>query len=187
MKKLVIDFGPPQRSSVHLVGYALLALGMAALVFSAWQYNALIALRMPLEAEQRRLQASDGQETDAGLVAMDPLSKERMEQVAGAKSRLDAPWDALLSGIEGSVNAHVALLGLEPDVAQGAVLVRGEARDMGAALDLVRRVDGLQMLSDAHLEHHEVNVQDPHRPVQFMLAARWLATDATLQGRETGP
>lgn len=187
MKKLLIDFAPPRRSSMHLLGYAVLVLGVAALLFIAWQYKLLTEERLPLEAERRRLQVSEGQGTDATMAATAPLSKEQLDQVALAATRLDTPWEALLNGIEGSISEHVTLLGLEPDVTQGALLVRGEARDIDLVFDWVRRIDSLAMLRNAHLDHHLVNLQDPHRPVQFMLAARWPVTGAASQGRGTGP
>lgn len=187
MKKLLIDFAPPRRSPTRLLGHAALALGVAALLLIAWQYKRLTEERLPLQAEQRRLQALERQGSDATVAATDSLSKERLDQVALAAIRLGTPWTALLNGIEGSVSEHVTLLGLEPDVTQGTLLVRGEARDIASAFEWVRRIDSLPMIRDAHLDHHLVNLQDSHRPVQFMLTARWLASGAASQGRGARP
>ena len=42
-----------------------------------------------------------------------------------------------------------------------------------SVLDFMRRIDATAMLDAAHLDQHQLNLQDPQRPVLFVLVARW--------------
>ena len=127
----------------------------------------------PLQAEHDRLQHLSNQPMGNVKAPVNPLPKERIEQIVQAMGRLNAPWDALLADIESAMDERVALLGLEPDLLRKELRLRGEAKDIDSVLDFMRRIDATAMLDAAHLDQHQLNLQDPQRPVLFVLVARW--------------
>lgn len=173
MRALQIDFGPKQRSRIWYGGCALLVAGMALLGTVGWRYAAYAQMRAPLQAEHDRLQHLSNQPMGDVKASVNPLPKERIEQIVQAMGRLNAPWDALLADIESAMDERVALLGLEPDLLRKELRLRGEAKDIDSVLDFMRRIDATAMLDAAHLDQHQLNLQDPQRPVLFVLVARW--------------
>jgi Tfp pilus assembly protein PilN len=69
----------------------------------------------------------------------------------------------------------VALLQIESDVDKQHVKISAEARTLGAMLDYLRDLEGRSILSDVYLQSHQIQQQDPERPVRFVLTATWLA------------
>ncbi len=185
MRALQIDFGPRQRSRIWYGGCVLLVAGMALLATTAWRYAAYMQIRTPLQAEHDRLQHLLNQPMDDMKAPVNLLPKERTQQIVQAMGRLNAPWDALLTDIESAMDERVVLLGLEPDLMQKALRLRGEAKDIDAVFDFMRRIDATAMLDAAHLDHHQLNRQDPQRPVQFVLVSRWsVAGSAPISGAD---
>lgn len=172
MRALQIDFGPKRRSRIWYGGCVLLLAGMASLGGVAWRYAAYAQIRAPLQAEHDRLQHLLDRPIEV-KAPLNLLTKERIGQLVQAMSLLNAPWDALLTDIESTMNERVALLGLEPDLAQKTLRLRGEAKDIDSVFDFMRRIDAAAMLDAVHLDHHQLSLQDPQRPIQFVLVARW--------------
>jgi len=146
MRALQIDFGPKQRSRIWYGGCALLVAGMALLGTVGWRYAAYAQMRAPLQAEHDRLQHLSNQPMGDVKASVNPLPKERIEQIVQAVGRLNTPWDALLADIESAMDERVALLGLEPDLLRKELRLRGEAKDIDSVLDFMRRIDATAML-----------------------------------------
>jgi len=91
---------------------------------------------------------------------------------------LGAPWNQLFAEVERAVGADVALLDLQPERAAGRVTIAGEARNLEAALAFAERLGRGPALADAVLAAHELRVQDPQRPVRFIVNARWTSGGA---------
>lgn len=103
-------------------------------------------------------------------------SPQRAAELARARAvlaSLAAPWEELFADIEASVGPGVALLGIQPDLANGRVVVAGEAKSIRHGLAFADRLGRGRVLHDAALTHHEVRTQEPERPVRFTLEARW--------------
>lgn len=115
--------------------------------------------RLKRESERRRLLASVG----------------RQEQDAVTETRLSSPsasrWESLLTSLENAGNDSVTLLGLEPGSRE--ISISGEARNLGAALDYVQRLQGASVFAEVHLARHEIVMENPYRPVRFTLQAGW--------------
>jgi hypothetical protein len=87
--------------------------------------------------------------------------------------RLSLPWDSLFLTMESAAGGEVALLALEPDAEKQVVKVSGEAKDFTALLNYVTRLEAQEAFGPVYLQSHQVQLQDPQRPVRFALHAVW--------------
>lgn len=84
-------------------------------------------------------------------------------------------WDRVFLAIESASAPDVALLAIEPDPRKGLIRVTAEAKEKGAMLDYVDRLQAAQPLQRVMLEQHEVLSEVPERPVRFVVSAAWVA------------
>ncbi len=122
--------------------------------------------KLKREAERRRVLASlSRQSPEAGL------SEQRLPSPSAAR------WESLFAALENAGNDSVTLLALEPGSGSGSgsaeISLTGEAKDMGASLDYVKRLQTSRVFADAHLVKHEIVKDHPYRPVRFTLQATW--------------
>jgi Tfp pilus assembly protein PilN len=87
--------------------------------------------------------------------------------------QIDLPWEDLFRAVESSPQTEVALLSIDPDAKQQRLKLTAEARNLPAMLDYVRYLQQQGSLSDIYLQSHQVQRQDPERPVRFVLIATW--------------
>jgi Tfp pilus assembly protein PilN len=80
----------------------------------------------------------------------------------------------LFKAVESSASDRVALLSIQPDEKRGTVSIGGEARNVEAMLDYVRRLQRSGTLSNIYLVNHQVEQRDPQTPVRFSVVATWL-------------
>ncbi|NTV94330.1 MAG: PilN domain-containing protein, partial [Thiobacillus sp.] len=88
-------------------------------------------------------------------------------------NQLALPWDRLFSAVEESSGADVALLVMEPDTLKGLVRIGGEAKHLDAALAFVKQLGAHPIFTRVALQNHQVQQQDPQKPVRFSLVAAW--------------
>lgn len=169
---LQLEFAP--RTGVRRIGGMLLLAGVVLACWLGYDYrersNTLAGLEYRLRAQQDRTRAVPATRNAAQL-AQEQAELKLMAQVQG---RLGLPWDALFNEIEATVDEHVTLLSVEPDAEKGALHVTAEARDLGAMLAYGKRLAASARFKDALIQSHQVQVQDPQRPVRFVVAAQWL-------------
>jgi Tfp pilus assembly protein PilN len=119
-------------------------------------------------------------ETETGLMAPvrsapRAVPKERLEEeaksAAGVVRQLTLPWAALIGTLEQAATREVAILQLQPDAEQRLVRLSGEARDREAMFQYLRRLSAAPGLGDVHLVSHQVQLEDPQRPIQFAVQA----------------
>lgn len=147
----------------------------------AWPGAALLALALVLALGlwlgyrdvQRELATL--QET-TGLVAQDtraarPVNPARIDEqqksVHFAMRQLALPWVPLIESLEQATTPDVAVLVLQPDGLQGVLRLTAEARNREAMFDYLRRLDGSATLAEVHLVSHQLQLDNPQRPVQF--------------------
>ena len=118
-------------------------------------------------------------ETQSGLVPPErpakPIPRERIEEEArnaeAVVRQLTLPWAALIGTIEQAATREVAILQLQPDAETRLLRLTAETRHREAMFDFVRRLGAAQGLADVHLVSHQVQREDPQRPVQFSIQA----------------
>jgi dipeptidyl aminopeptidase/acylaminoacyl peptidase len=115
------------------------------------------------------LHASAGSRGGAGPEGL-VLEVKRANEVL---RQLSLPWEELLQAVESAAGREIALLALEPDTEKQVVKISGEARDMAGLLDYITRLEEQKVFGPVFLQSHQVQLQDPERPVRFSLLAVW--------------
>jgi len=166
MKRLELDFiAPPRRPIWPGVLLLAVALGLAGVLGTHYH-----TLRLKLE----RL------ETAGGLVAGErrpqrAIPRERIEEEAknaeAVVRQLALPWASLVETVEQASTRDVALLQLQPDAQQRLLRLTAEARHQEAMLEYLRRLVSASLLADVHVVSHQVQQEDPQRPIQFAVQA----------------
>jgi len=85
--------------------------------------------------------------------------------------QLALPWGAIIESVEAATTADVALLQLQPDAQQRQLRLGAEARSQQAMLEYLQRLAAARALSEVHVVNHQLQVEDPNRPVRFTVQA----------------
>lgn len=98
------------------------------------------------------------------------LDEEAKSAEAVVRS-LTLPWAALVQAVEQAATRDVALLQLQPDAESRLLRLTAEARNREAMFEYVRRLAAAPGLVDTHVVSHQVQRDDPQRPIQFSVQA----------------
>jgi len=177
MQTLTLDFHRKSRN-IPWSGLLVLALGLALVagVGAAYLDNseriALVEAKAKANdrASRRQQVVSRGSASDLQKVA---LEVKRANEVIG---QLSLPWEELFKAVETSDRKQIALLSIEPDPQKRQVKVTAEARNLAAMLNYARSLERQQLLTDIFLQSHQVQQQDPEKPVRFVFTATWMIT-----------
>jgi Tfp pilus assembly protein PilN len=104
--------------------------------------------------------------------------RELDEQTKNAEAvvrQLTLPWGRLIEALEETGGKDVAILQLQPDAQQRVLRVTAEARNQEAMVDYLRRLSEVQGFSYVHLLNHQVQQENPQRPIQFTAQASFKA------------
>jgi len=166
VRRVHLDYIVPARAP-RWPGVALLA---AALGLAGWLGSAYL----DAQKELARLEAA------AGLIAPErrPARAVPPERLAEETKRAEAvvreltlPWAALLRSLEDASMREVAVLQLQPDAQLRVVKLTAEARSQDAMFRYLRRLAEAKNLGETHLVSHQVQRDDPQRPIQFSVQA----------------
>src|SRR5438552_7976521 len=165
-RRLELDYVAPVRRPLW-PGLVVLAVSLAVA-------GGMLARYRDAQREVVRLEA------ESGLIAPDrrparAVSRERLEEEAklaeSVVRQLTLPWAKLIGTIEQAASRDVAILQLQPDAEQRLLRLTAEARDREAMFEYLRRLGGAQGLAEVHLVSHQVQREDPQRPIQFAVQA----------------
>jgi len=191
MNRLDLDFAPRNaRFWWARAGLALrtaLAGALMTLAAGLWWWMALHTERLQLQAALRDAAPAVMQGTQdraplaaKGAQALDALQTKAMNQALLALNR---PWSALWDALERVSSApgvQVAILEMRPDAAsdqdpnagQGLRLL-AESKDSAHMLGFMRQLRAEPFFVSAVLSSHQVNAQDPNKPLRFEVNLRW--------------
>jgi Tfp pilus assembly protein PilN len=164
--RVELDYLAPPRRTIW-PGLAMLALSLALGGYLLARYQDARQARVRIEAE-------------SGLLSPErrparALPRERLQAEAKAAEavvrQLTVPWAGLIGALERASNRDVALLQLQPDADQRRLRLTAEARDREAMFAYLRRLETSPALLEVHLVSHQVQNDDPQRPIQFSLQA----------------
>jgi len=152
------------------VGLALLALALALLVWIGSDYLGLTRQAARLEAKAAQIAQTHPRLRKENLTAAE--MRDRAQEVKRANEvlrRLTMPWERLFQAVESSSGKEVALLTIDPDMEKGVVKISGEAKNLAAALAYIQRLEKQEMFGTVYLQSHQIQRQDPEKPVRFSL------------------
>ena len=107
-----------------------------------------------------------------------PIGEAQATAVNAAVAQLNIPWRDLLDAVESATPKEVALLSLEPDAHKNILRGVAEAKTSDDMLSYVEQLKKPGFFDLVVLTKHEVNEQDPNKPLRFQFEAHW-------QGGET--
>lgn len=168
MKAIDIDFARPRRR-----GFALLA-GLVAVIAAGVLLERQRAAEAELDDWQQKWRSLAARtERPAGKRAEQVRFTEEIARANRIVDRLGLPWGELLSAIDATAIDDVTLLSVEPDVERKEVRILAEAKDSKAMLDYARILQQSRPLSHGFIASHQINNQDPQKPVRFTAVAVW--------------
>lgn len=118
-------------------------------------------------------------EAQSGLIPHErpvrEVPRERLEQEAKSAEavvrQLTLPWAGVIGAVEQAATKEVAILQLQPEADSRLLRLTAETRHREAMFDFLRRLSAAGGLTDVHLVSHQVQREDPQRPIQFSVQA----------------
>ncbi|SFU62305.1 hypothetical protein SAMN05216350_103195 [Polaromonas sp. YR568] len=174
MRALDLDY-IPRPVAAKRAGLAILLLAVLVAAAMPALYVHYADQKQALQARHRQLERS--QQYQAGHTTLSGAAlQEAQSEIKRANEvilQLDLPWGPLFEAVEGSSHETVALLAIQPDAQKRMVSLAAEAKDMPSAVAYVKRLGREPILSDTHIINHQVQEQDPDKPLRFSVQAVW--------------
>ena len=177
MKTVRIDFAPRGlRRALFRAPRITWALLWGAIVLAPSTITSHIQYRERLQQHERRVArvaAATAAPAAAPAPVRPPLPAAQVTAVNATVRQLNLPWRALHDAIQAATPATVALLALEPDAKKSSVRITAEAKSSDEMIAYVEQLRAVDWFSGVLLTRHEINEQDPNRPIRFQIDAQW--------------
>ena len=180
MKQLHIDFSSPSlQRTLHRTGalsWAMVAVALLLCAAAGWTGWRLLQQQQADQATlaAARLRAAVPAPAPVGK-ATPPVTEVQASAVNAAILQLNLPWRALHDAIADATPAEIAMLALEPDARKRSMKITAEAKSSDAMIGYVEELKKQELFGSVSLTRHEVNEQDPARPIRFQIEAEWVA------------
>ena len=156
-------------------GAAMLALALAALILTGAYYLGLRDQAAGWEAKLEQIKGGSGRATPADRSSERGAAELALEvnQANEVLRKLTVPWGGLFQAVESPDGENVTLLALAPDTEKQMVKINGEAKNFEALLRYITQLEGRAEFGPVYLQSHQIQQQDPDKPVRFSLLAVW--------------
>lgn len=183
MKTIGIDFAPRSTARTlrlaHPLSWLLILLACAAWIALGMRASTLVkeqealaaALRQVSEQAQARQAEREANKRAAASVV---ISDTQAAAVNSAIAQLNLPWRDLFDAIESATPASIALLAIEPDAKKRVLKGTAEAKSSDEMIAYIEQLKRQEFFTGVLLVRHEVNQQDPNKPVRFQFEASWM-------------
>jgi uncharacterized protein YjaG (DUF416 family) len=101
------------------------------------------------------------------------LTQAQQKEAQTVTQQLNIRWFDLLQALESRQIKDIALLQLLPDATRGQFTLSGEAKDYTTLLKYVGHLQQATVLTQVHLQKHQVIETHPQRPVSFEIQGGW--------------
>jgi Tfp pilus assembly protein PilN len=172
--RLNLDFAQPKAATPRAARW-LVSVGAAVLLGSALPWIAATNRQGTLEQALKQAQIERGTRSAPVKTVrpVDPKEQQRERAIQSITHGLATPWADLFAALEAAPTQAVALMAIEPTVANRSVRLTGEARDAQAMLGYLAALQHDVRLSQVVLVSHQVQAQAPGTPVRFAIQALW--------------
>lgn len=181
MSPLHIDFAPRgwRRTlhRTHPAAWLAAAIAVATLAGASVMYYQMDKEQQDYEAQ---LAAAGVQARVAAARLPAPAVQQQIPEaqahaVNAVVSQLNLPWRALQDALDAGTPQSIALLEVEPDARRRTLRVTAEAKDSEGMVGYVEQLKRQELFADVVLMRHEINEEDPNKPLRFQLEATWSA------------
>ena len=171
MNHIYLDY---QRRNKPLpwAGVALILLALAVSAILNFYYRSLTEKTGYWESKSGQLAKTPEPQTSASTRDIRDMALE-IKHANEVLNQISMPWDKLFQAVEWSSGRDVALLTIEPDAEQHIVKISGEAKNIDAALNYIGHLSEQEIFTSVYLQSHQVQQQNPEKPVRFALVAGW--------------
>lgn len=178
MAPLRIDFAPPSfgrtlmRASARAWGGGIVGLTMC--ITAALAAADLLSERAGAEAEMQNIRSRIAEQTARKPTQRSMvITDAQAHAVNTAVAQLNLPWRDVLDAIEAATPGTIALLTIDPDAKK--LLIKGiaEAKNSDGMIEYIEKLKRQPFFKDVILTRHEVNEQDPNKPLRFQFEAYW--------------
>jgi hypothetical protein len=180
MKQVRIDFAPASAQRIlHRAGPGTWAVALLALALCAGAATLGWRLLAQQRAEAAELSAARLRSRVplvlAPVLPGPRISDAQAAAVNAAILQLNLPWRALYDAIAAATPPGIGMLALEPDARKRSLKITAEAKNSDAMIDYVELLKREEVFAGVTLIRHEINEQDPNKPIRFQLEAEWVA------------
>jgi Tfp pilus assembly protein PilN len=136
----------------------------------------MVASKRAFDAQLAALRVRASAPAAAPVPAAGPaISAAQAAAVNGAVLQLNLPWRALHDAIGAATPRSIALLALEPDARKRTMRITAEAKTSDDMIAYVEQLKQQELFAAVVLTRHEINDQDPNKPIRFQLDAQGMA------------
>lgn len=160
----------PSRLTASPSGWRLFSFSLLLLVFLSYRYVDLYNEQQKIQSEVARTSAVM---QEARNQASDPKILDNLQNAAGVIEQLSFPWNKLFVALESASTNDVALLAVQPDLQVGHITLQGEAKNWSAMVAYLRGLNRQQFFTSVQLTSHQIQQNDPQKPVRFVLQCTW--------------
>lgn len=178
MKTIHIDFAPRSiRRAVKRTqpaSWALAGIGLVLCISAAVVALKLTRQYEALQADRLRVQART-----VKIAAHKPVPQKfiipdaQASAVNRAIAQLNLPWRDVFDAIEAATPATIALLAMEPDAKRQLIHGLAEAKTSDSMIAYIEELKKQAFFDSVILTRHEINAQDPNKPIRFQFEATW--------------
>jgi Tfp pilus assembly protein PilN len=178
MKTIRIDFAPPSAMRAVIqtrpAAWLFALIGIALCIFVAINAVTLTQQKNAHQADAQRLNAALALHTSqTPLPVAITISEIQGTAVNTAIGQLNLPWRDVFDAIEAATPPAIALLALEPDAKKHLLKGMAEAKTSDDMIAYMETLKQQAFFADVVLTKHEINGQDPNRPIRFQFEAHW--------------
>jgi len=158
---------------VNWAGILALVVGLSGSLSAGWY-----SLELSRKLSEQEARVSGLQEREAGrAVSADTGDAEQIaretKQANAVILALSLPWKEFFDAVEATGSSDVAVLAIDPDAQKGLVRINAEANRLESMLKYVSRLQKIAMFRDVVILNHQIQEQDPQKPVRFTVQAAW--------------
>ncbi len=156
------------------IGIAALMAGLSVMLFAVWAYQLgseeisrqeMLFARVNSSSAIHRDETGEGKDNEQVAAEIKQANEIILE--------LNLPWKELFGAFEAVKKGDIAVLSIEPDAKKGLVRIGGEAKSLESLPAYIAYLQKVPLFREVVLLHHQIQEQDPQKPVRFMLQASW--------------
>ena len=179
MRRLKLQF-PYIGQHSQAVDVSLLLVGLLTLVLVIYQFTTSTkdvdywetrVARIEQQQQQREVTPRRSSRQKQRNITQE--IRQEIRKASVVIDEMNLPWESFFDAIEFASHEDVAILSLQPSIASSNMRISGEAKDMSVLLLFVEALERELVFENAHLLNYKIKLDNPHKPVVFLLTASW--------------